>query len=54
LEATLSGIASVGIYDFIEGNVNSLILIAIITELIFFILFGIITIRDWKIEKNNE
>lgn len=54
LEVTLSGIACVGIYDLIKGNVNFLILIAIITELMFFILFGIITIRDWKIEKNNK
>ncbi|MCF8363678.1 MAG: hypothetical protein K9G70_13755 [Prolixibacteraceae bacterium] len=48
---TLFGLAFIGTFEFIKGNVNSSIIIAITIETILWISYGIILIKDWKIEK---
>lgn len=48
---TLFGLASIGTFELIRGNVNSSIIIAITIETILWISYGIILIKDWKIEK---
>jgi hypothetical protein len=43
---TLFGLACMGSYEFIKGNVNSSIIIAITIETILWISYGIIIIKD--------
>jgi len=45
---TLFGLASMGTYEFIKGNVNSSILIAITIETVLWNSYGIIIIKDYK------
>lgn len=48
---TLLGLSIMGIFEFINGNVNSSIIAAIVIESILWISYGIILILDRKTEK---
>jgi hypothetical protein len=43
---TLFGLACMGSYEFVKGNVNSSIMIAITTETILWVSYGIIILKD--------
>lgn len=45
---TLLGLACMGTLEFIKGNINSSIILAIIIESILWISYMIILIKDWK------
>lgn len=48
---TLFGLAFIGTFEFIKGNVNSSIIIAITIETILWISYGIILVKDLKLVK---
>ena len=50
---TFLGLSCMGTYEFINSHVNSSIIIAITIETILWIFYGIILIKDWKIEKQQ-
>ncbi len=47
---TLLGLACMGTFEFIKGNLNSSIMVAIAIESILWISYMIILIKDWKTE----
>lgn len=47
---TLLGLACMGTFEFITGNLNSSIMVAIVIESILWISYMIILIKDWKTE----
>ena len=47
---TLLGLACMGTFEFIKGNLNSSIMVAIVIESILWISYMIILIKDWKTE----
>jgi len=53
LSITLFGLSCMGIFEFINGNINASITTAIIIETILWVLFGIVIIKDRKVEAVN-
>jgi len=49
----LFGLSCIGTYDFINGHVNASIIVAITIETILWLLYGIILIKDRKVESRN-
>lgn len=47
---TLFGLSCMGTYEFINGHVNSSIIVAITTETILWLSYGIVIIKDRKAE----
>lgn len=51
---TFLGLSCMGIYEFINGHVNSSIIIAITIETILWVSYGIVIIKDRKSERINS
>lgn len=50
---TMFGLSCMGTYEFLNNNVNASIMVPIVLEIILVLLFGIVIIKDRKVEFNN-